>query len=184
MVDAMINGQWMNIHTGDIITVANSFMDESDQMILRTNKGNLSFDEFSRNYIQTSDEVIQEMSVPEQLSQEQSDNNLILPDDDLLIDDVTVNINDINNVDIITKEEKEEKDNSTNSIIEDIFNKIDTTPNIEIALNWDKFPINDIKTLTKYLNLTLEDIADYIVTKYVNKEIITLSVKDYLNNLL
>ena len=184
MVDAMINGQWMNIHTGDIITVANSFMDESDQMILRTNKGNLSFDEFSRNYIQTSDEVIQEMSASEQLSQEQLDNNLILPDDDLLIDDVTVNINDTNNVDIITKEEKEEKDNSTNSIIEDIFNKIDTTPNIEIVLNWDKFPINDIKTLTKYLNLTLEDIADYIVTKYVNKEIITLSVKDYLNNLL
>lgn len=176
MNDGMISGSWMNMKTGKIITVVNTVMDGDNNMILMTNKGQMSFEEFSRNYVQC-DDTEQKITVPQ--SQPISD--------EFLIDDIPIsNINNIEKQDIITNGtiHVEEKQQKSNSIIEDIFNKIETKPNIQISLNWDEFPINDIKTLTKYLNLTLEDIASYIVKKYVNNETITLSVKDYLNTLI
>ena len=51
-----IQGEWMNKNTGQKIQVRNSIID-GDQMIIITNMGQISMEEFSRNYIQASDEV-------------------------------------------------------------------------------------------------------------------------------
>ena len=51
-----IQGDWINKNTGQKIHVKNSVID-GDQMIIITNLGQLSMDEFSRNYIQVSDDI-------------------------------------------------------------------------------------------------------------------------------
>ena len=56
MNNDMISGKWMNKHTGETIIVKNSIID-GDGMVIITNQGMLNMSEFSRNYIQVSDEV-------------------------------------------------------------------------------------------------------------------------------
>ena len=51
-----IQGDWINKNTGQKIHIKNSVID-GDQMIIITNLGQLSMDEFSRNYIQVSDDM-------------------------------------------------------------------------------------------------------------------------------
>lgn len=61
---------------------------------------------------------------------------------------------------------------NVNTDIEKVFSKIDSKPNIVLSIEWDKFPAMEIDMLTKYFDVTLEDIADYIVDNYFdNKEI-------------
>ena len=51
-----ISGAWMNKYTGDIVRVHNNIID-GDQMILITDKGQITMNEFSDNYIQASEDI-------------------------------------------------------------------------------------------------------------------------------
>ena len=51
-----ITGKWTNKLTGEVINVRDSIID-GDDMIIISDKGNLSMLDFSQNYIQISDEV-------------------------------------------------------------------------------------------------------------------------------
>ena len=54
-----ISGRWLNKRTGQTINIRNSVMD-GDNMIIITDKGQISMTEFSRDYIQASDDIYDE----------------------------------------------------------------------------------------------------------------------------
>lgn len=56
-------------------------------------------------------------------------------------------------------------------IINKVFNKISSKPQIKIDLDWDDFPKEQINTLINYLDIDINDIASYILSKYINNDI-------------
>lgn len=55
----MIQGKWINRLNGNIINVRDSIIN-GDEMMLITDKGQISMDDFSRNYVQASTDVYDE----------------------------------------------------------------------------------------------------------------------------
>lgn len=47
-----------------------------------------------------------------------------------------------------------------------IFSKIDTSPNIKLSFDWDGFPTKEIDMLMKYFDVSIDDIAKYIIREY------------------
>lgn len=52
----MVSGTWMNKLTGEVVNVRDSIID-GDNMLIITDKGHISMNEFSNNYIQASDTI-------------------------------------------------------------------------------------------------------------------------------
>jgi primase-polymerase (primpol)-like protein len=55
----MIQGKWINRMNGNIINVRDSIIN-GDEMLLITDKGQISMDDFSRNYVQASADIYDE----------------------------------------------------------------------------------------------------------------------------
>ena len=96
-----IQGEWMNKNTGQKIRVRNSIID-GDQMIIITNMGQISMEEFSRNYIQASDEVYDDegnvIATEKMTSQPSEQSNIkieTINDQEYFIDDKPVSFNNL-----------------------------------------------------------------------------------------
>lgn len=176
-----IQGEWMNKNTGKKIRVRNSIID-GDQMIIITNMGQISMEEFSRNYVQASDEVYDDegnvIATEKMTSQPSEQSNIkieTINDQEYFIDDKPVSFDNliekpivqqnINNIDLIKK----------------VFDKIDSKPQITVDIKWDNFPKEQISTLVKFLDVNVEDIAKYLCSEYVNVDFVETQVSDMIN---
>ena len=155
-----INGSWINIHTGEAITVINNVIDENGNMVIISNKGELSFNEFSNNYVKNDEDT-------DSISNE----NILPVDDEMLIDDIPIQYH----------EEQSKPVNTNDNLLKNIFDKIESKPQININVEWNDFPINDIKTLIKYVNIDINDISDYIVKNYVNHDKLISEIEKIIN---
>lgn len=181
---AMISGKWMNKINGNVINVRDTTID-GDSMILMTDQGMLSMEEFTNNYIQVSDEIYDESGnviknekpqISEIIQSPKIPNSAshMLPTDaqDFLEQKTTNN----------TPKENEQNTYQDN-IIKKFFDKIDSKPTINISIIWDELPINELNTLVKFLDVDKKDIAQFIVDKYLNREQITNAMEKKLDKL-
>lgn len=188
----MVSGVWVNKNTGEKITVSNSVID-GNNMILMTNIGQISMDEFSRNYIQASDDIFDE-------SGKVIDHQPIDVNDIVITNDNTINErnnssyyyknDDLSNIIVSSKKEKAQiVTNDTEpeeyKVLEKFFNKLDNPENlISIDIDFEKLPLDKLKTLVEYLDIDKEIIAKYMSEKFINintlGNIILNKVEQYL----
>ena len=188
-----IQGDWINKNTGQKIHVKNSVID-GDQMIIITNLGQLSMDEFSRNYIQVSDDIYDmngKIITTNEYAQ-QINKNLpkveTLDTQEYIINDKPV---DFNNIAITTDEAKAttftiNKSSNTTSItniglIKKVFDKVNAKPEINVTINFNEFPKEQIATLVNFLDVSIDDIANYLYTEYVNENTVKEQIKSIIN---
>ena len=175
----MISGKWMNKRTGEVINVRDCLMD-GDNMVLSTSKGMMDFSSFSNNYIQASDEVYDtsgkviktEAVKIEEIADAIKEEN---PSINLNTKPLTQNennkgqgVNKINNFDLIDK----------------IFKKIESKPNVNLNIEWAGFPKKELLMLIEYFDVKSEDIAKYIGKYLINEQLLNDALNNFINEKL
>lgn len=166
-----ISGAWMNKYTGDIVHVHNNIID-GDQMILITDKGQITMNEFSDNYIQASEDIY-------------NDKGQIIDHAPVAIDEIKISQPSILDIPIgmttsnytqVIKENNTEKNKQTEEpeafkILDKFFNKIDNKENlITIDIDFNILPKEKLKTIVDYMDISVEELSQYIAKKIVNTE--------------
>ena len=166
-----ISGTWMNKRTGQKINVRQSIQ-EGDNMIIITDKGQISMDVFSRDYIQASDEIFDE-------SGKVIDNKPMEMDEDLsaIMDYESAN----NELSAYTPAQVV---NPNDQIIKKVFDKLTSFPEVKVDIKWDDFPEAQINTLVNFLDVKVEDISKYIINNYINSQALSESIDKILNDKL
>ena len=166
-----ISGTWMNKRTGQKINVRQSIQ-EGDNMIIITDKGQISMDVFSRDYIQASDEIFDE-------SGKVIDNKPMEMDEDLsaIMDYESAN----NELSAYTPAQVV---NPNDQIIKKVFDKLTSFPEVKVDIKWDDFPEAQINTLVNFLDVKVEDISKYIINNYINSQALSESIDKILKDKL
>lgn len=166
-----ISGAWMNKYTGDIVRVHNNIID-GDQMILITDKGQITMNEFSDNYIQASEDIY-------------NDKGQIIDHAPVAIDEIKISQPSILDIPIgmttsnytqVIKENNTEKYKQTEEpesfkILDKFFKKIDSKENlITIDIDFNILPKEKLETIVDYMDISVEELSQYIAKKIVNTE--------------
>jgi hypothetical protein len=166
-----IEGIWMNRQTGQKIRI-NQTVQDGDNMIIITDKGQLPMEIFSRDYIQVSDDIYDNSGNIVGKAEPTSDDVAAIAEyekefgvDPLVPQTVSAPINN-------------------EQIIKKVFDKLTSVPKIEVNVKWDNFPEAQINTLVEFLDVKFEDISAYIIKKYVNVEVLALELTDILKEKL
>ena len=169
-----ISGIWMNKLTGQKVNVRQSVQD-GDNMIIITDKGQISMEIFSRDYIQASDEIYDE-------SGKVIDNKPMEMDEDL---SVIINYEkNGNTVSPIYNPVPAPVINPNDQIIKKVFDKLSSFPEVNVEIKWDEFPEAQINTLVNFLDVKIEDISAYIVNNYINSKALSDSIDKILTDKL
>ena len=167
-----ISGRWINKRTGQLINVRNSIID-GDNMIIITDNGQISMNEFSRDYVQASDELYNE--------------------EGKVIGKEAINYNDYvqsspiapqktNKISTTTTKKKEVSGND--AIIKKVFDKFTSYPKLSVSIEWDDFPHSQLCMLVDYLDISIDDISSYIIKKFVNTTSLSSEIKEIIRNKL
>ena len=71
--------------------------------------------------------------------------------------------------------------NDTNDAIYKVFSKLNDVPQLNVSINWDNFPKTEIDMLMKYFDVSLSEIAAYIVDNYATNDLVTQAIEKELN---
>ena len=177
-----ISGKWINKMTGDVIQVVNNVID-GDDMILVTDKGTISMGEFSNNYIQASEDIYDENG--KKIGTEEIDTSQILNNINNIKNFNKININNEFEPieEIKPQEEKKNVENTEINMLDKLFSKIKTDPEIKLTIKWEEFPKEEIKMLKTYFDITDENIGNYINNKYLKNDILNNAIGDFLKSL-
>lgn len=166
-----ISGAWMNKYTGDIVHVHNNIID-GDQMILITDKGQMTMDEFSANYIQASEDIYNEQGqvidhAPVTVGEIKISQPSIL---DMPIGTPSSNYTQVikeNN----TEKTKQKEEPESFKILDKFFNKIDNKENlITVDIDFNILPKEKLETIVDFMDISVEELSQYIAKKIVNTE--------------
>ena len=172
--EMMISGIWINKQTGQKIQVMNNVM-EGDQMYLITDMGMIDMNEFSRDYIQVSDEEYNEQG--QVIGHSEVDMNTIIKPQPT--------IENLSNTNYNYNTPQIETNKSSNKVLEKFFNKVSNKENIiTFDINFDELPINDLKTIIDYMDIDENEIAQYIAQNFLNKKYIEDAIVSKLNEKL
>ena len=166
-----ISGIWMNKRTGQKVNVRQSVQD-GDNMIIITDKGQISMEVFSRDYIQASDEIYNE-------SGQIIDSKPMEMDEDL-----SAIMDYENNASPTYNTVPAPVINPNDQIIKKVFDKLSSFPEVNVEIKWDDFPEAQINTLVNFLDVKIEDISAYIVNNYINSKALSDSIDKILTDKL
>ena len=172
-----ISGRWLNKRNGQMINIRNSVMD-GDNMIIITDKGQISMTEFSRDYIQASDDIYDETG--KIIGHEEVKHEDYAENPDWLQIQETINTPRMHNVNQPVKPVI----NTNDQIIKKVFDKLTTYPKINVDIKWDDFPEAQMQTLVNFLDISIDDISKYIIKNYVNVEALALEITEILKSKL
>ena len=172
-----ISGRWLNKRNGQMINIRNSVMD-GDNMIIITDKGQISMTEFSRDYIQASDDIYDETG--KVIGHEEVKHEDYAENPDWLQIQETINTSRMHNVNQPAKPVI----NTNDQIIKKVFDKLTTYPKINVDIKWDDFPEAQMQTLVNFLDISIDDISKYIIKNYVNVEALALEITEILKSKL
>lgn len=172
-----ISGRWLNKRNGQMINIRNSVMD-GDNMIIITDKGQISMTEFSRDYIQASDDIYDETG--KIIGHEEVKHEDYAENPDWLQIQEMINTPHMHNVNQPLKPVI----NTNDQIIKKVFDKLTTYPKINVDIKWDDFPEAQIQTLVNFLDISIDDISKYIIKNYVNVEALALEITEILKSKL
>ena len=165
-----IAGYWMNKRTGQKVNVRQSVQD-GDNMIIITDKGQISMEVFSRDYIQASDEIYDE-------------NGKVIDSKPMEMDEDLGAIMDYENNNGISAYTPAPVVNPNDQIIKKVFDKLTSFPEVKVDIKWDDFPEAQINTLVNFLDVKIEDISQYIINNYINSQTLSESIDKILNDKL
>ena len=168
-----LTGKWMNKRTGKAVNIRQTIQD-GDNMIIISDQGQIPMEVFSRDYVQVSDDIYDESG--KVVGHEEATNSDIgaieeyekMYGVDPLVPQATPTAAPINNEQIIKK----------------VFDKLSSYPQIDVNIKWDNFPEAQLKTLTDFLDISLDDISKYILKNYLNEDILVKSVSKMLEERL
>ena len=173
---ASFEGKYMDAKTGETVVVSNTAID-GDKMIFITDKGIISADEFS-NYVKVEDDDNQTYT-PEPVQDqaprmyekgyEEDIANVLKPKH---FPKVTTQKPTVTN-DVKSKKQ----DNVVTSKLNKFFEKIESTPQIDIKIIWPDFPYEKFATICEFLDIT-DEASDYLYNKYFNKEKIKQAINE------
>lgn len=199
--NAMVSGEWMNKFTGEVVTVRDSIIDGDNMLIITNKghidmrdfsdnyiqasdtlydeKGNIighedinikDFQVVTPKMIQDAEKAKKDfnnefMNIDEFITEE--------PDESDTITNIVIEKpNQLKEYDVDIIEKPAGNPVSVNyDIIDKVFKKISTAPQIKIDLEWEDFPKEQINTLINYLDIDINEIASYILHKYINNDI-------------
>lgn len=201
----MIQGRWINRMNGNIVNVRDSIIN-GDDMIVITDRGQISMEEFSRNYVQASTDIYDEHGNVigkedinpadiAMMSRQKVNNNKInyhpkkesKPEttQDILDEDMEQFINTSD--DLLhtplqqnTANNQKSKESEKTKLIKTIFEK-STQPEINLDIEWAAFPKNELEMLMNYFNVTQDEIAEYI-SNSIQKDAIIEAVNRFLTS--
>ena len=170
-----IEGKWYNKRTGKTITVKDMMMSDDGMQIFTTDNQLIDGDEFSRDYIQCDDTVYDNNGNATGTIDKVDYNSMFA---DIGADESAFNDTSIYN------------DNSTSVVnkkfdtLDSLFSKLEKLPEVSCSISWKKIPRSELKMLKTYFDITDEDIADFVYTKYCTPETIKTSIKDAITKLI
>lgn len=176
----MISGKWINKKTGSTVHVRDAVL-EGDEMIVMTDIGNISGQDFSANYIQMSDEeydmkgnIVDSKQTTQRPSKPQTPQPQIkMFDDDIVPSPITPKK--------VSTQNSQESDSI--KLIKKLFSKTETKPEISIDIKWADFPANELNMLMNVFDVSKEDIAQYMMT-YLDDEELKLSIGKFIEKML
>ena len=176
MGDAQISGKWVNKRTGQVINVRDAII-EGDNMIVISDVGQIDMNDFSRDYIQQSDEVYEAPKIPQ--APTATIGGIIKEDPTVVSDGVNpleVPLTQINNP------VKQSKQNIGHyEMIDKIFVKNETKPRINFEIEWANFPAKELQMLVDYFDVSIEDISKYISNTFVEQQLIADSLTEFVS---
>ena len=180
-----IEGKWYNKRTGKTITVKDMMMSDEGMQIFTTDNQLIDGDDFSRDYIQCDDTVY--------------DNNGNATgttesiDYESMFAGIDTDSHSLSNTPIYS-------DNKTTAVeqpavetllvnkkfdtLDSLFSKLEKLPDVNCSISWKKIPKSELKMLKTYFDITDEDIAEYVYTKYCTPETIKASIKEAITKLI
>ena len=176
MGDAQISGKWVNKRTGQVINVRDAII-EGDNMIVISDLGQIDMNDFSRDYIQQSDEVYEAPKIPQAPTATIGE---IIKEDPTVVSDgvnpLEVPLTQINNP------VKQSKQNIGHyEMIDKIFVKNETKPRISFEIEWANFPAKELQMLVDYFDVSIEDISKYISNTFVEQQLIADSLTEFVS---
>ena len=197
----MISGKWINKRTGETINVRDSIID-GNNMIVISDRGQIDFNIFSRDYIQACDDNIydykgnvvgtEKLSTAEIIGEQPAVPVKQENDDDFNVLTMPLDARGKTTVKHTNKEHTEQKhgnqlskqkpENEEFKMIDKIFSKINSNPQISITINWADFPAKELNMLKSFFDVSDEEICKYIYNKYVDEEVVKDAINDLLRN--
>lgn len=182
-MDEQIQGTWIDNRSGRSIFVDDIIMD-GDKMIVKTSAGIIDGEVFSNHFIKVSDKEISESEAKVLPKQDivKTMNENIDPEYKVELnkdhDTLKQNNNDILDHPLTTSYNKiENTEHSINyNLIDKVVKKTNYHANIDMRLSDDNVPIDEFKMLVNVFDVSIGDIADYIIDKYFDK----LEIKKYI----
>lgn len=174
-----IEGKWYNKRTGKTITVKDMMMDDEGMQIFTTDNQLIDGDTFSRDYIQCDDKVYD--------ANGNSTGTTETVDYDSMFGSMIQDTQSFDNTSVY--------DNTKSTVIEPVvnkkfdtldslFSKLENLPDVSCSISWKKIPKSELKMLKTYFDITDEDIAEYVYTKYCTPETIKTSIKDAITKMI
>lgn len=171
-----IEGKWYNKRTGKTVTVKDMMMSDEGMQIFTTDNQLIDGDEFSRDYIQC-DDTVYDTNGNSTGTTEPIDYESMFAEADPQALDTSV-YNKTTNVEIPPVVNKKF------DTLDSLFSKLDKLPDVNCSISWKKIPKSELKMLKTYFDITDEDIAEYVYTKYCTPETIKTSIKDAITKLI
>ena len=175
-----IEGKWYNKRTGRTITVKDMMMSDEGMQIFTTDNQLIDGDEFSRDYIQCDDTVYDTngnaTGVAEPIDYESMFAGI--GTEPSIVDNTSI-YNDTR-----TTVVEPPVVNKKFDTLDSLFSKLEKLPDVNCSISWKKIPKSELKMLKTYFDITDEDIAEYVYTKYCTPETIKTSIKDAITKLV
>lgn len=194
---AALEGRWLSKSTGNIVTVTNHIYD-GDECLLSTSHGFIPLSKFMDEYVQIGDDDKHKEDPVDPAYKEQHiaaelDSTMDFDYDALIAKKATKH----SEVKFALKDESAAADERKNAqqqpsaapsttiknetLIEKFFNNLETKPKFSLCVDWDDFPTAELRTLVHYLDVSVDDIAKYIVEKLCPSDEISESIKNTIN---
>ena len=179
-----IEGKWYNKRTGKTITVKDMMMSDEGMQIFTTDNQLIDGDDFSRDYIQCDDTVYdnngnstgtteaidyESMFAGIDTDSHSSSNTPIYSDNTTVVEQPTPETVLVN---------------KKFDTLDSLFSKLEKLPDVNCSISWKKIPKSELKMLKTYFDITDEDIAEYVYTKYCTPETIKASIKEAITKLI
>lgn len=171
----MVSGKWINPVDGTIINVMNTVIDENNQMLIITDKGTLDMATFSNNFIQCDEQTLEALT-PIASQQQTPVQRVEIDNSSSVVEPITTSVQQHQ-----PKQTTNAKQDTT-SIIDKLFSKIESKPNIKIDIDWEDFPADQVNMLINFLDVKKEDISRYIIDNYLDEYAIIFALNSFLED--
>lgn len=176
-----ITGTWFNKKTGKTINVRDAFIGDSGMQIMTSTGELIDMNDFSDNYIQCDNNVYDESGKPtgkkEEIDYEalfaETTNNL--PKSSIVNTENKIPLEN-NTVNTIT----DKTSNLNTEIIKKMFSNFNSYPKLLTDIDWPDTPTIELHNIMHLLDISLDDLSEYIFNNFCTIPEIKQSIKEGL----